>query len=373
MSTGSQSMLRTNVQPTRWDPRGAGRPRRLPGKKGKVLALCGSLNQNTQLSQVIQHLPDYEFYYTPYYGNWFETLALRLGISEFSIGGAKRRQWCLDWLEERGLDIDLDGRRGGYDLVLSCTDLISQKNLRGIPKVVVQEGITDPEGFGWKLWRRFPFLPRWVAGTAPMGLSNDYEFICVASEGYKQHMVERGAIAERVRVTGIPNFDDCTRYANNDFPFRGYVLACTSDARECLKKDDRPAFLRRAVEIAAGRPLIFKLHPNENHERAIEEIQHYAPTARTYVRGSAEEMVANCDVLITQYSTLVFVGLALDKECYSFWDIERLRRLCPIQNGATSAYSIAQICREVLGETPRQSGHAAGHAGPSESRYAAAG
>ena len=65
-------------------------------------------------------------------------------------------------------------------------------------------------------------------------------------------------------MTGIPNFDDCRRFLRNDFPHRDYVLVCTSDARETLKRDDREAFLQRAVEIAAGRPLVFKLHPNEN-------------------------------------------------------------------------------------------------------------
>jgi hypothetical protein len=35
-----------------------------------------------------------------------------------------------------------------------------------------------------------------------------------------------------------------------------------------MMKVDRPALLKRSVQIAAGRPLIFKLHPNENVERA---------------------------------------------------------------------------------------------------------
>src|SRR5262249_36500245 len=151
----------------------------------------------------------------------------------------------------------------------------------------------------------------------------------------------------KIAVTGIPNFDDCRRYLANGFPHRGYVLVCTSDARETLKRDDRREFLRRCVSLANGKPLVFKLHPNENAERATREIRTVAPEALVYATGSAEEMIANCDVLVTQYSSTVFVGLALGKECHSYFDPTELDRLLPIQNGC-AARNIAGVCREVL-------------------------
>jgi hypothetical protein len=61
-------------------------------------------------------------------------------------------------------------------------------------------------------------------------------------------------------------------------------------------------------------------------------------------------MIANCDVLITQYSTVVYIGLALGKEVYSYFDIEMLKELVPIQNGATSGKNIARVCRRLLQE-----------------------
>ena len=45
-------------------------------------------------------------------------------------------------------------------------------------------------------------------------------------------------------------------------------------------------------------------------------------------------MIANCDALVTQYSSTVFVGLALGKECHSYWDLDELRRLMPVQNAS---------------------------------------
>lgn len=59
-------------------------------------------------------------------------------------------------------------------------------------------------------------------------------------------------------------------------------------------------------------------------------------------------MVANCDVLITQWFTLVFDGLALGKECHSSFDVDALERLTPMQNGGTSAARIACVCEQVL-------------------------
>ena len=58
-------------------------------------------------------------------------------------------------------------------------------------------------------------------------------------------------------------------------------------------------------------------------------------------------MIANSDVLITQYSSTVFVGLALGKEVHSYFDLAELRRLMPIQNHA-AAGNIAAVCRELL-------------------------
>ncbi len=120
--------------------------------------------------------------------------------------------------------------------------------------------------------------------------------------------------------------------------------ACTSPLREIFRREDRKAFIRRAVELAGHRRLIFKLHPNENIERATREISRHAPGAMVFTTGSAEEMIANCDVLVTRFSSTAFVGLALGKETYSDFDLDELRRLMPVQNGS-AAFRIGQVCR----------------------------
>jgi hypothetical protein len=271
----------------------------------------------------------------------------RAGLLEATIGGNKRRGWCLDYLRDHRLAVDLDGREGGYDLVVTCTDLQVPRNVRKTPMVVVQEGILDPMGLVAQVCRRLRWLPRWLAGTALTGQSGLFDRFCVASQGYKEFFVRNGIEARKIAVTGIPNFDDCQRFRNNQFPHQGYVLVCTSDARETLKRDDRAAFVRRALAIAAGRRLVFKLHPNEGAVRA-EEIRALAPGALVYSSGSAEEMIANAEVVITQWSSTAFVAMALGKEIHSNFPIEELERLLPIQNGGRSAGNIARVCREVL-------------------------
>lgn len=317
-------------------------------RKPKIFFICGSLNQTTQMHQIAVQLPDCLHSFSPYYGDALITQLRALGLIEPTIGGNKRRQSCLDYLNDQQLDVDMEGRRGGYDLVVTCSDIVVPKNVRHLPMLLVQEGILDPDNYLAPLVRRFPnVLPRWLAGTAATGLSGLYERFCVASEGYREQFIANGARAERVVATGMPNFDSCARFLENDFPHRGYVLACTSDARETLKLDDRRGFIRKALSIAGDRELIFKLHPNEKVQRATEEIKTWAPRARIFANGPTEHMVANCEALITQFSSVVFVGLALGKEVHSFHPLELLRRLMPLQNGC-AAKNIALECRSLL-------------------------
>jgi hypothetical protein len=317
--------------------------------KKRIMFICGSMNQTTQMHQISRQLSDYEHSFSPYYCDGVDEMLRRLGLMEFTIIGHKLAGRCRRYLEDHGLPIDYQARNGPYDLVVTCSDVYVQKNIRDNRIVLVQEGITDPETFVFHLVTRFRFLPLWLAGTATTGLSDAYRKFCVASEGYRDFFIRKGAWAGKIVVTGIPNFDDCGQYRANNFSHRHYVLVCTSPLREVFRGEDREAFIRRAVAIAGGRPLIFKLHPNENAKRATREISRYAPGATVFTTGSAEEMIANCDVLVTRYSSTAFVGLALGKETHSDFDMDELRRLTPVQNGS-AALNIANVCRQLLEE-----------------------
>lgn len=319
--------------------------------KKRILFICGSFNQTTQMHKIARELPGYEQYFTPYYCDPPLDWARRLGLTEFAVIGNKAIRRVTEYLNDHGLKMDFQGRTHQYDLVVTCSDLIVPRNVRGKPIVLVQEGLTDPENLLFQLVKRVRILPRWLASTSTNGLSDEYQQFCVASEGYRDLFVAKGVDPGKIAVTGMPNFDDCERYRMNSFPHRGFVLVCTSDFRETFKRENRKEFILRAHRIAAGRKLIFKLHPNENVHRATREIERYAPGALVFHEGSAEVMIANCDVLITRYSSTVLVGLALGKEVHSDIAREELRRLLPLQN-SSAARNIAEVCRGILEPAP---------------------
>src|SRR5262249_26321103 len=151
--------------------------------------------------------------------------------------------------------------------------------------VLVQEGLTEPEGFLYWLVKHAG-VPRVFANTAAFGLSDGYEVFCIASQGAREMFRAKGVRDEKMVITGIPNFDHADGYRNNDFPHRDFVLVCTSNARETFKYDDRRRFVREALRIAGGRPIIFKLHPAEQHERAIREIRSVVPDAFILTDGN---------------------------------------------------------------------------------------
>ncbi len=264
------------------------------------------------MHQVSRHLSDYDCYFTPYYGDGIVKALTRRGLLDFTVLGGPFRQSTDQYLREHRCKMDYEGKANSYDLVLTCSDLIVQKNIRNKKVVLVQEGMTDPENIIYHLVKGFG-LPRYFASTSMTGLSNAYEKFCVASEGYRDLFIKKGVKAEKIVVTGIPNFDNIRQYLNNDFPHKNFVFVATSDTRETFKFDNRKAFLKKAAGIADGRQLIFKLHPNENFNRSSREIKKFAPRSLVFTDGNAHHMVANCDTLITQYSSLAFTGIALKK------------------------------------------------------------
>lgn len=310
----------------------------------KILFICGSINQTSQMHRISMHLPDYDHYFTPYYADGFIELVRRMGMADYTVLGHKLAGRCMAYLRTHDLNLDYGGRLYDYDLVLTCSDLVMPKNIRARKVVLIQEGMTDRENVIYDIVKALK-LPRYLASTSAMGLSHAYDYFCVASEGYRDLFIRKGVDPATIRVTGIPNFDNCVEFLNNDFPHRNHVLVATSDMRETFKWENRRKFIIECLRIADGRELIFKLHPNERVDRATREINRWAPGALVYSSGNTDHMIANCSVLITRYSSVVYVGLALGKEVHSSFELGSLQRQLPIQNDGTSARAIASLCR----------------------------
>ncbi len=312
-----------------------------------ILFICGSLNQTTMMHKVASQLEEYNRCFTPCFADGVMDFAARAGWLDFTVLGGRHLRDTMEYLADHRLPVDERGKIHDYDLVVTASDLIVQRNIRGKRLVLVQEGITEPESWVYHTVKRLK-LPRYLANTSTNGLSDAYDIFCVASEGYAKHFIRKGVRPEKIAVTGIPNFDDLQSNLENDFPHRGHVLVATTPLRETFRRDDRLGFIKRCVEIAGGRQLIFKLHPAENFVRASREIESHAPGAKVFMDGNVNHMIANASTVITQQSTCTFVAVSLGKDVFTYLDVEELKRLMPIQNGGASAQRIANIARRVL-------------------------
>ncbi len=313
----------------------------------KILFIGGSLNQTTMLYRVAEELPECECWFTPYYGDGLVRRLAERGLLDFTILGGAARRATEAFFAEKKLNADDRGARNDYDLVVTCSDLIVPRNIRHKPIVLVQEGMMTPENTVYHLVKGLG-LPRYLGNTSMTGLSHAYRRFCVASAGFADLFIRKGVDPRRIEVTGLPNFDDLDQYRHNDFPHRDFVLGATSCLRESWQYEDRPAFIRRVLDVAAGRPVVFKLHPNENHSRAQREIGRHAPDALTFTQGNINPMIANCAAMVTRYSSVMLVALGMGKTVYSDLDPAVAETLRPVQNGGTSARKIAGICREYL-------------------------
>lgn len=255
------------------------------------------------------------------------------------------------YLKEHSLNVDYGAKLNQYNLVVYCSDMVVPKRMRQFKTLWVQEGMTDRFTWFARVIQKLG-LPTWLAGNTSLnGASNICDIYCCASQGYLEHFAANGTDRQKLVVTGMPNYDNLQKFKKNSFSHRDYVMVATTDMRETFRYENRPAFIKEAVQKAAGRPMLFKLHPNENAQRAKAEIEKYAPAGTlVFDSGNTNEMIANCSELITQYSTVVYTGIALGKKVHSWFDVGELHSRMPEQNGGSSAAKIAAICRQhILG------------------------
>jgi hypothetical protein len=309
------------------------------------------MNQTWQMHEISKHLPEYDAWFSQFFtdSKFGHFLLKRTSILKDTIFSGQFKENSEKYLKANGLQIDYEAKKNKYDLVVYCSDLHIPKRMRQHKLIWVQEGMTDKYTLLSKIVRTLNLPPILSGGTSLNGSSNICDIYCAGSEGYKDYFSGLGTDRNKIIVTGIPNYDNVAQFLNNDFPYKDYVMVATTDMRETYRSENRPEFIKKAVKIADGRKLLFKLHPNEKFERAEAEIKKYAPAGTLIYRtGNTNHMIANCSELITQYSTVVYVGLALGKKVHSYFDLDELKRLAPVQNGGVSAIKIANICKGIL-------------------------
>jgi hypothetical protein len=317
----------------------------------KILFITGSINQTTQMQQIAKHLPEYDCWFSQIFVDSpiYQWLIDNTELLNRTVVSGQFKENSERYCRQYALQMDYKGVQNRYDLVVYCSDMIIPDRMLQTKTLWVQEGMIDEYNQISKVVKKLRLPPYLAVGTSLNGASNICDVYCAASEGYKKRFASIGTDAHKILATGIPNFDNAQQYQQNDFPLHDFVLVATSDNRECFRKENRPAFIKECVEKAAGRTLVFKLHPNEILERAVSEIKQHAPKETLiYTSGDLNPMIANCSEFITQYSSAVYVGMALGKKVHSYFDMDELRNQLPIQNKGKSAQNIAQVCRDFL-------------------------
>ncbi|MFO7660988.1 MAG: hypothetical protein R6X18_00200, partial [Chloroflexota bacterium] len=185
----------------------------------KILFIGGSLNMTRMAHAVANHLQEeFDCWFSPFYSDGlYDILASHTSLIDFTVLGGNFRRQTDAYLQEHHLPIDYRGAAREYDLYVTTTDLYVPKNLRSRRFILIQEGMTDPEGFMYHMVKWFKF-PRYFASTSTNGLSQQYKYFCVASEGYRDFFIRKGIKPEKMVVTGIPNYDNIITYRDNDFP-----------------------------------------------------------------------------------------------------------------------------------------------------------
>jgi hypothetical protein len=318
----------------------------------KILFITGSINQTSQMHQISKHLnDDYDCWFSQLFPDsaFLKNIVKYTPFANGTVLTGQFKARSENYLQQNGLRIDYGGNLHHYDLVVNCTDMIVAEKFRQTKTVWVQEGMIDRPTSLTGVVKALGLAPYFTGDTSLNGSTNVCDIYCAASDGYKNYFVKHGTDHRKLIVTGIPNYDNHVQATCNDFPYHNYVMVATSDMRETYKFENRVAFIKNASKIAAGRPMLFKLHPNEKPARAYAEICKYAPVgSMIYHTGNTSHMIANCSELVTQYSTVVYTGIALGKKVHSYFDVEELKRLAPIQNGGTSAKNIARVCSSYI-------------------------
>src|SRR5262249_4317839 len=104
----------------------------MSGRRKRILFICGSLNQTTQMHQVARELLEHEHAFTPYYCEGALEWCRRAGVLEFTIIGDKLRERRARDLEAGGLPLDPARGGGEYELVGTCSHLLAHRQARAV-------------------------------------------------------------------------------------------------------------------------------------------------------------------------------------------------------------------------------------------------
>src|ERR1039457_4338923 len=149
------------------------------------------------MHKISLHLTDFNCWFSPYYSDGIVGFFAKTSVLNFSILGGQFRHSTEEYIMANKLKPDIGGRDRHYELIITCSDLIIPRNILNSKIILVQEGMTDPENIMYHLVKTVK-LPRWLASTSMTGLSHNYDYFCVASEGFKNLFINKGVDERKI-------------------------------------------------------------------------------------------------------------------------------------------------------------------------------
>src|SRR5215470_12979385 len=107
----------------------------------RVLLICGSINQTTQMHQIARQLFECDCFFSTYFDDGYPETLKRMRLTEATPLGYKLSARTVAYLQSHQLATDQAGLNGPYDLVVTCSDLLVPGTIRQYPIVLVQEGM----------------------------------------------------------------------------------------------------------------------------------------------------------------------------------------------------------------------------------------
>ncbi|MDP5086697.1 MAG: hypothetical protein NWQ23_14865 [Yoonia sp.] len=142
----------------------------------------------------------------------------------------------------------------------------------------------------------------------------------VAEESFDPALVDPKKAANFYRFWRLRLFDEAPQHARADgfvyVPLQGQLLRKRS-FQLCSPID----MVKTVLECDAGRQVVATLHPSETYspdeQRALEDLQ--AENERLFVRaGGTEQLLQTCDYIVTQNSSVGFMGYFFGKPLILF-------------------------------------------------------
>ena len=103
--------------------------------KKKILFVCGSMNQTTQMHKISLELPEHEAYFTPFFDTGFLNWLNKLKLVEYTILGTRYRRNAINYIKENNLNLDYRGKNDNYDLVITSQDITVPRNIKKFNKI----------------------------------------------------------------------------------------------------------------------------------------------------------------------------------------------------------------------------------------------